>query len=188
MHACLRDALDHGTAALSPANCCEAQRVRVVIIDVGHKNCKMKPEQKLARGLASQAYSAHASRDRKESWRSPRGQSFGVAQAAPFAKTQAALRTYRAQHSCLALPAAPLAVPLLSSRGRRVRRRAALPLSGGCSSHRLRAPPKPAALRYTALRRTAYTPRAPEQPCVPKQETPPGGRPGPEDGRLVSRT
>ena len=37
-------------------------------------------------------------------------QSFGVAQAAPFAKTQAALRTYRAQHSCLALPAAPLAV------------------------------------------------------------------------------
>ena len=53
-----------------------------------------------------------------------------------------------------------------------------LPVSdGGCSSHRLRAPPKPAALRYTALRRTAYTPRTPEQPWLGPEEAPPHRRP-----------
>ena len=52
-----------------------------------------------------------------------------------------------------------------------------LPVSGGCSSHRLRAPPKPAALRYTALRRTAYTPRTPEQPWLAPEEAPPDRRP-----------
>ena len=92
-------------------------------------------------------------------------------------KTQAALRTYHAQYtvsrcqqrpwqcSCRAQPSRPLPV---SPRP--------LPISDGCSSHRLRAPPKPAA-RYTALRRSAYVSRPPEQPCVPKKEAPPGGRP-----------
>jgi hypothetical protein len=118
---------------------------------------------------------------------------FACGRVCRLPKTQAALRTYHAQHSisrcqqrawqcsCHAQPSRP---PPVSPRP--------LPVSDGCSSHRLRAPPKPAA-RYTALRRSAYMCRPPEQPCVPKQEAPPGGRPprGPrpsganlqEDGR-----
>ena len=92
-------------------------------------------------------------------------------------KTQAALRTYRAQYSVsrcqqrawqCSCHAQPLRPPPVSPRP--------LPVSDGCSSHRRRAPPEPAA-RYTALRRSAYVSRPPEQPCVPKQEAPPGGRP-----------